>query len=679
MKSFFQTFARAAASCALLLAVFPHSLAAAPQLLAARAGELVQAPDLASKAELVNFEPELIPGLLAVAPETAVLVSEWPVGPGERRDVLVTRHEVYAKDAKVIVVKGDRQTEVPRSRLVFFWGSFVDDPNSGVSISVDPDIHTVEGVSSSGLGNFALKPLVPGQAGRHITANAEAFVTGLKEGQHPTWRCGQPELPGQGRSVMDRFEQGTIADLSREATTDQAVFSAAGLRTATVAFDTDWQLLANKFGNNTTSATNYVASLVATMNVMYNRDLQIQLLVGTTILRLQGQTDPYSSIPSSGGFADDTSLGIFASYWATNEGSVSRTVVTMLSGKGASNSASGIAFVGSLCSKTSGYAYTQPFLMDFMLGDSLVIGHEIGHNFGSVHTHCYSPPIDECFNQEQGCYSGTVTCPAPSTINGVTNVIGTIMSYCHLSVCESQANWQAQQTFHPRTVAVIQPEITAAITAGCIAAAPPSVTLTAVNPQAGAAGSSVTLTGSGFSGTSLSVHFGSAAATNVQFVSDSKITATVPAGTGTVAVSVADSLGTASLNPGYFYFTPPAASGFFTLTPCRILDTRQTSPLGANLTRVVAIANAAGCGVPTTATAVSINITTVAPVATGNMVAYPGNAFPFNTSAIDFRAGATSANNAVLMLATDGTGSLGFLNNSGGSLNFIIDVNGYFK
>jgi cysteine-rich repeat protein len=51
----------------------------------------------------------------------------------------------------------------------------------------------------------------------------------------------------------------------------------------------------------------------------------------------------------------------------------------------------------------------------------LVTSHEMGHNLGSPHTHCYSPAVDKCYNHETGCYSGPVVASR-----------GTIMSYCHL-------------------------------------------------------------------------------------------------------------------------------------------------------------------------------------------------------------------------------------------------------
>ena len=67
---------------------------------------------------------------------------------------------------------------------------------------------------------------------------------------------------------------------------DRAPALITSLHTATVAFDTDNELMFQKFGDNTTSATNYIASLIASINVMYERDLLLRLLQGFTVLRV---------------------------------------------------------------------------------------------------------------------------------------------------------------------------------------------------------------------------------------------------------------------------------------------------------------------------------------------------------------------------------------------------------
>jgi hypothetical protein len=58
---------------------------------------------------------------------------------------------------------------------------------------------------------------------------------------------------------------------------------------------------------------------------------------------------------------------------------------------------------------------------------------------------------------------------------------------------------------------------------------------------------------------------------------------------------------------------------------------------------------------------------------------YPGDALPFDTSAIDFHAGDTRANNGILLLATDGTGTFAIRNGGAGGLQVIVDVDGYFQ
>ena len=45
-----------------------------------------------------------------------------------RRALTVARHDVYAADARIVAIDHGFEVEVPRSRLVFFWGSIEDEP-----------------------------------------------------------------------------------------------------------------------------------------------------------------------------------------------------------------------------------------------------------------------------------------------------------------------------------------------------------------------------------------------------------------------------------------------------------------------------------------------------------------------------------------------------------------------
>jgi cysteine-rich repeat protein len=86
----------------------------------------------------------------------------------------------------------------------------------------------------------------------------------------------------------------------------------------------------------------------------------------------------------------------------------------------------GIAYIGSVCNAQYAFGVSQVFgsfdlSSPTQIWDVVVTTHEMGHNLGSPHTHCYSPEVDKCYNHETGCYSGPVVASR-----------GTIMSYCHL-------------------------------------------------------------------------------------------------------------------------------------------------------------------------------------------------------------------------------------------------------
>jgi IPT/TIG domain len=88
----------------------------------------------------------------------------------------------------------------------------------------------------------------------------------------------------------------------------------------------------------------------------------------------------------------------------------------------------------------------------------------------------------------------------------------------------------------------------------------PSVT--AVSPTNGAAGDTVTITGSGFTGVT-GVGFGIAAATNFTFVSDTQVTAVSPSGAGTVDVTVVIAASTSATSAAdqFTYNPPPVVTG----------------------------------------------------------------------------------------------------------------------
>jgi PKD repeat protein len=122
---------------------------------------------------------------------------------------------------------------------------------------------------------------------------------------------------------------------------------------------------------------------------------------------------------------------------------------------------------------------------------------------------------------------------------------------------------------------------------------------------------------------------------------------------------------------------PRRGSEFYTLTPCRVLDTRVGSALGS---LPLAIPVGGRCGVPIGARAVAANVTVVEGTSAGQVVLYPGNYPEPPTSTVAFAPGRSRANNAVIALASDGSGlvTAKAVVPDGGTVHLILDVSGYF-
>lgn len=128
------------------------------------------------------------------------------------------------------------------------------------------------------------------------------------------------------------------------------------------------------------------------------------------------------------------------------------------------------------------------------------------------------------------------------------------------------------------------------------------------------------------------------------------------------------------------YFTRSASSGFASVSPQRILDTR--SGIGAPQGKVAAgapvnVMIAGNAGVPAGATAVALNLTLTNSTGSGFVEAYPGGSTQPNASNVNYTAaGQTVAGYAIVPLGADG--SINLAKGGPGAVDLIADVSGYF-
>ena len=119
-----------------------------------------------------------------------------------------------------------------------------------------------------------------------------------------------------------------------------------------------------------------------------------------------------------------------------------------------------------------------------------------------------------------------------------------------------------------------------------------------------------------------------------------------------------------------------AGAPLFTVTPCRLVDTRTGSPLLANTPRTFALTGA--CGVAGAAQSIVANLTVVGPTAPGALVVHPTGGSTPGTSTLNFSAGATRANNAHVLLGGGGSATFILAASGGSTTHLLVDVVGYY-
>lgn len=288
---------------------------------------------------------------------------------------------------------------------IFYQGIIENNNRSVVTISIFEN--NVMGIISTDLGNFVLGAIKDDNkklTDDYILYNDNDIIK--KAG----FECGSGD-------TYDRFYKDPVNNESHSNSdyTNSPV---------DIYFVADYQLYLDA-GSSTTAVEAYVNGAFVHVKTLYQNDGLVVNLQGVDVYT---SPDPYINL--------STSTEILERFGDETQDNFQGDLAHLLS-TGHGQQLGGIAWVNVLCQSYEPGSHSGRFAFSNIEGTYtpyptyswtvMVITHETGHNYGSMHTHsCVWPTIsgqiDSCYTSEGGCVTGTRP-----------NNNGTIMSYCHLN------------------------------------------------------------------------------------------------------------------------------------------------------------------------------------------------------------------------------------------------------
>ena len=392
---------------------------------------------------------------LSIAPGEALRLERLPLGEsgGELVSAELRRTDAGASAALLVVHSGSEVTQTRPAPRAHFTGQLVGDPSSSVFVSIDSD-GAMRSIVRRGGDTFvsdmpaanAFSSSAFGASGSSSALHSRRVDSVVDAPEQP-FSCEVDSHFIEKNYIVPSVE--LLQSLQRNNTRAALKITAASSskRRADIIIETDYELYQRLGSKEAVSA--YVIDLLGYASSQYESEIGARLNV-TQINVYTSPSDPWS------GANAEALLAELRAYWnAPIRSSQARHHVHLLSGR---DSGTGIAYVGTLDSSARSHAYgvSAGIKANFtannpqIIWDSIVVAHEIGHAFGSSHTHSYDNPyagsseggaIDCCVSEDGGmqCTSklgGTDRIGVLPGINSIDGGIlgtgaGTIMSYCH--------------------------------------------------------------------------------------------------------------------------------------------------------------------------------------------------------------------------------------------------------
>jgi len=319
----------------------------------------------------------------------------FPISETEELLLELKSFNVIAPDAKFYIGTPSGNQELPIPQVVLLRGEIAGEAGSHAYLAITEDGSGNGYVArASGQRYFlahSTDKIASGDYGQ-LTVSLESALSDLPS-----------EVPFCAVETPKDYVPPTMAAIKR------SEMELAGNRIARLAIEGD-QEFCDLFMGNPYATSAYIVQLIGAISDIYQRDLQTKLMVGFVRVWPNGG-EPFG--------ADDV-YG-FGEYWDEFENPLDYNAIQLLSGR-RDIPYGGIAFVSGTCPGWWAYAIEGRLNGSFPVPtgeihrnnwDVIVVAHEMGHNFGTWHTHDgYEPTIDDCGN-------GT-----PSR--------GTIMGYCYI-------------------------------------------------------------------------------------------------------------------------------------------------------------------------------------------------------------------------------------------------------